>query len=190
MAGEERTATTGNSRVTQGRGRNIAYRLGLALEMLGAAVLAVLYPLESPFYTVGIMLFELGALLAALSLFVRSAWLKGLVLAAVLAGIPLQAAGVLFAPPEHAVTVILSGIGLVALGAAGMAAKEAYCFGWREGWGLAGLLPAVALANLFGMVDTVFNALGFSLLFLLLLSLTGRKLRQPLSLGSSSEDRC
>lgn len=53
--------------VRYGRRHDVSYRIGWLMQMLGAGVLAVLYPLESPFYTAGIMLFELGALIAALS---------------------------------------------------------------------------------------------------------------------------
>ena len=58
---EEQIATAG---LAYGRRHDISYRAGLVMQVLGAAVLAVLYPLESPFYTVGIMLFNAGALLS------------------------------------------------------------------------------------------------------------------------------
>src|SRR5512139_1208994 len=104
MTREEQITAQG---ITYGRRRDIAYRAGLVLQVLGAAVLAVLYPLGSPFYSAGIMLFELGALLSAITLLVRKSWIKKLLLGAVLAGIPVQAAGMLFAPPELAGTVVL-----------------------------------------------------------------------------------
>ncbi|HUI67014.1 MAG TPA: hypothetical protein VL087_02240 [Nitrospirota bacterium] len=49
-----------------GRRHDISYRTGLVVQALGsAAVLHVLYPLASPFYTADIMLFEIGVLLSA-----------------------------------------------------------------------------------------------------------------------------
>jgi len=78
----------------------------------------------------------------------------------------------------------------VCVGAGGMAAKEAYCFGYREGWLLAMFgFPVMVLANLFGRENHAFNSIGFSILFLLLLSLTGKKLKQKL-LSSCSTNVC
>ena len=171
---------SGTAGITGGRRRNIAYRAGLVLQMLGAAGLAVLYPFGSPFYSAGIMLFEVGVLISVVTLSVSRSWFRNLLLGNVLAGFPVQTAGILFAPPELAGTVILAGIGLVCLGAAGMAGKEAYCFSWKEGWALAVLLPLAVLANLFGRENSIYNALAFSAVFLLFLSLAGRKLRQPI----------
>ena len=174
---EEQLATAG---ISYGRRHDITYRAGLVAQMLGAAVLAVLYPLRSPFYPVGIMLFEAGALLSGIYLFVWMTWIKKLLLGSILIGIPLQLYGWMYAPEQFAVSVILAGIGLVCVGAGGMAGKEAYCFSWREGWMLMWLYPVLVLTNLLGREYIVFNSLGFSAAFLLLLSLTGRKLKQPL----------
>jgi uncharacterized integral membrane protein len=162
-----------------GRRQDISYRAGLVLQALGLALLSVLYPIESPFYTVGIMIFDLGALFSAVYLLVWMKALKHLILAAVLAGLALQIAGSFVVSEEHAGTIILAGIGLVCAGASGMAGKEAYCFGYREGWFL-GLLgfPVMVLANLLASENIIFNSLGFSALFLLMLSLTGRNLKQ------------
>jgi hypothetical protein len=62
-----------------------------------------------------------------------------------------------------------------------MAGKEAYGFRYREGWLLMLLgFPLLVLANLLGKENRLLNSFGFSALFLLLLSLTGKKLGQPL----------
>jgi uncharacterized integral membrane protein len=165
---------------TYGRRHDISYRAGLVMQVLGAAVLAVLYPLENPFYTVGIMLFEAGVILSAAYLLVWISWIKKIIFGAVVAGIALQVAG-LYAPEEHAGSIIIGGIGIVCAGAAGMAGKEAYCFRYREGWllMLAGF-PLLALANLFAKENRIFNAVGFAALFLMLLFLAGKKLKEPL----------
>jgi uncharacterized integral membrane protein len=166
---------------THGRSREMSYRAGLVLQALGAAVLAVLYPIRSPFYSAGIMLFEVGVVFSAIAFPIRTAWIRSLVGTAVIAGIPLQIIGMFHAPPEMASTAILSGIGLVCLGAAVMAAKEAYCLAFTAGWLLSGFLPLVVTANLLGKENVIYNSLAFSLIFLLLLFLAGRQLKQPLA---------
>jgi uncharacterized integral membrane protein len=165
--------------LSYGRRHDISYRAGLIVQVLGAAALAVLYPLANPFYSIGIMLFNAGALLSGVYLLVWMSWVKKIILGSILIGIPLQIVG-LYAPPQYSGTIILLGIGLVCMGAGGMVGKEAYCFAYREGWMLLWLYPILILANLMGKEHPVFNALGFSTAFLLLLSLTGKKLKQPL----------
>jgi uncharacterized integral membrane protein len=75
------------------------------------------------------------------------------------------------------------------VGAAGLVGKEAYCFAYREGWILLWSYPLMVLVNLMARESRVFNSLGFSLLFLLLLSLVGKKLKQPL-LASCATNVC
>jgi uncharacterized integral membrane protein len=150
------------------------------MQVLGTAVLAILYPIGNPFYSLGLMLFEAGVLLCAGCLYSEQAWSKKLLLGAVLAGIGFQVYG-LYAPEEYAGTVIICGIGLVCAGAAGIAGQEACYFKYREGWIVMFLLPLLVLANLFGKENSVLNAIGFSVLFIALLLLTGKKLRQPLA---------
>jgi uncharacterized integral membrane protein len=176
--------------LTYGRRQDISYRAGLVLQVFGAAVLAVLYPLENPFYTAGIMLFEAGVLLSSIYLLVWMSWVKNLILGLVVIGLALQVAGCLTIQEQHAGSVMIAGVGLVCAGAAGMAGKEAYCFGYREGWLLMMLgFPLVVLENLIGKENRIFNSLGFSVLFLLLLSLTGKKLKQRL-LSSCTMNVC
>jgi uncharacterized integral membrane protein len=165
--------------IKYGKRHDISYRAGFIMQVLGLGILAVLYPLESPFYTIGIMLFEAGALLAAVYLLVWMTWIKKVILGAIVVGIALQVAG-FYAPEQHAGSIIIAGIGLVCAGAAGMAGKEAYCFAWREGWMLMWLYPIVIFANLFMNAGLVFNTLAFSALFILNLFLAGKKLKQPL----------
>lgn len=161
------------------RRHDISYRTGLIMQVIGAALLAVLYPLESPFFTIGIMLFEVGVLISAVSLLIWKRIVKKIIIGSVLIGLALQVAG-FFAAPEHAGSIMIAGIGLVCVGAAGMVGKEAYCFGYPEGWLLMIGFPLMVLANLLGKENHIFNSLGFSALFLLLLSLAGKKLNQKL----------
>lgn len=170
---------------TSGKKQDIAYRAGLVIQLLGAAILAVLYPLGNPFYSLGIMLFEVGVLLSAASLIRKRSWVGKAIGTTVLAGIALQVSG-FYAPEEYAGILLLSGIGLVCAGAAGIAGKEACCTGYREGWILMLVLFLLVAANLFGRENQIFNAVGFSALFLILLSLAGKKLRQPLAADASS----
>ena len=172
---EEHVATAG---LTYGRRHDIFYRAGFVIQMLGAAILAVLYPLESPFYTIGIMVFEIGVMLSAAYLLVRMRSVKKFITGSVLLGLALQVAGSFYLPEQYAGTVLIIGIGLVCVGAGGMAGKEAYYFGYREGWLLLLLFPVMVLVNLLGKENRAFNSLGFSILFLLLLSLAGKKLKQ------------
>jgi uncharacterized integral membrane protein len=173
-----------------GRRHDISYRAGLVTQVFGSALLAVLYPLDSPFYTVGVLIFETGVLLSALYLLVWMPWIKIIVLAFVFVGIALQVFG-LYALEEYAGSIIIGGIGIVCTASAGMAGKEAYCFKYREGWLLMLLgFPSMVLANLLCKESRVFNSIGFSLLFLLLLSLTGRKLKEPLLPKCSATGGC
>lgn len=176
--------------LTYGRRHDISYRAGLVIQVLGAAILAVLYPLESPFYTIGIMIFEIGVLLSAVYLLVWMRSIKKIILGSVVTGLALQAAGSFAVPEQYAGTTMIIGIGLVCVGAGGMVGKEAYCFGYREGWLLMLIgFPVIILANVMGKENRVFNSLGFSILFLLLLSLTGKKLKQQL-LSKCSTEAC
>ncbi len=174
--------------VAYGRRHDFSYRAGMVLQALGIGALAVLYPLGSPFYTAGIMVFEIGVLLSAIYLLVWITWIKKFLLGAVLAGLPLQIAG-LYAPPQYAGTIIIAGIGLVCVGAAGMAGKEAYCFSWREGWVLMWSFPAVIIVNVLMKENRILNSIAFSGMFILLLSLTGKKLGQPI-LERCAADAC
>jgi uncharacterized integral membrane protein len=164
-----------------GRRHDISYRAGLVLQVLGTALLAVLYPLESPFYTIGIMLFDVGVFISVLYLPVRMRPAKLVILGSVISGLALQVAGASIVSEQHAGSVMITGIGFVCAGAGGMLGREAYCFGYREGWVLAaGGFPGMILTNLLGRENRIVNSLGFSILFLLLLSLTGKKLNQRL----------
>ena len=102
---EEQIAIAG---LTYGRRHDISYRAGLIMQVLGAAVLAVLYPLENPFYTIGIMVFNAGALLSGIYLFVWMSWVKKIILGSIIIGIPLQIIG-LYGPPQYSGTIILAG---------------------------------------------------------------------------------
>lgn len=179
----------GRSGISYSRKHDAAYRSGMVLQALGAAVLAVLYPLESPFYSAGIMLFELGVLLSGMFLLVWISWIKKLLLGSILIGIPLQLFGLLAAPPEHAIPFIFAGIGFVCVGAAGIVGKEAYCFGYREGWALMWLYPLLVIITIVGHEQRIVHSLAFSCHFLLYLSLVGKKLRQPL-LASCASNAC
>jgi hypothetical protein len=101
----------------------------------------------------------------------------------VLIGLILQVAGYFVAPEQFAGPALIAGISFVCAGTAGMVGKEAYCFGYREGWLLMMFgFPIMVIANRLGREYRIFNSIGFSILFLLLLSLVGKRLKQkPLS---------
>ena len=182
---EEQLALAG---IKYGKRHDLSYRAGFVMQVLGMGILAVLYPLDSPFYTIGIMLFEAGVLLAAVYLLVWMTWIRKVILGAIVAGIALQVAG-FYAPEQYAGSVIIAGIGLVCAGAAGLAGKEAYCFQYCEGRMLMWLYPIVIVANLVWNVSLAVNAIAFSALFILNLFLTGKKLKQPI-LASCVSNAC
>ena len=71
-----------------------------------------------------------------------------------------------------------------------MVGKEAYCFGYREDWLLMMIgFPVMVLENLINRENRVFNSLGFSVQFLLLLSITGKKFKRRL-LSSCTANVC
>ncbi len=183
---EEQIAMAG---YTYGRRHDISYRIGLVAQVLGAALLAVLYPPGNPFYTTGIIVFEAGVLLSAVYLLVWMRSVKTFILIMVIIGLAIQAFGPVFAAGRSSGPVMIAGIGFVCIGASGIVGKEAYCFGYREGWGLVIMFPIMVLVNLLGGANIIFNSIGFSILFLLLLSLTGKKLRQRL-LSPCSKNVC
>jgi len=171
---EEQLVRTG---LAYGRRHALAYRTGLVLQVLGTAVLSVLYPLQSPFYTIGIMLFEAGVLLSGIFLVARMSAMKWIIIGSIIAGLALQIAG-FNVQEQYAGLMIIAGIGLVCAGAAGMAGNEAYGFAYREGWLLMVALAFMVLLNLLGKENQLLNSIGFSLVFLLLLSLVGKKLKE------------
>lgn len=173
-----------NAGLAYGRKHDRFYRSGLVTQVFGLALLAVLYPLESPFYTAGIMLFEIGVLLSAIFLIVSIQPIKTIILLSVMIGFTLQIAGYFSASEQNAGTLMISGIGFVCMGASGIVGKEAYCFGYWDGWLLAGIFPVMVLVNLFARENFILNSLGFSVLFLLFLSLTGKKVKQLLMASS------
>jgi hypothetical protein len=87
-------------------------------------VLAVLYPLASPFYTAGIMLFEIGVLLSAIYLLVWISWVKKIILGLVLIGLMLQVAGYFVAPEQYAGPVLIAGMASSVRGPRGWWAKR------------------------------------------------------------------
>jgi len=161
----------------------IFYRAGIVMQVLGAALLAVLYPLGNPFYTLGIMCFESGVLLAAIYLVIERPLVKKILLLVIAFGLVLQIAG-FYVAEDYAGLAIMGGISLVCAGAAGMASNEAYRMKCLEGWMLSLFgFPTIIIANLFFKENHIFNSLCFSGLFLLLLSLAGKTLKQFMRSG-------
>lgn len=155
-----------------------ASRAGLLMQITGAGLLALLFPLEHPFFTAGILVFEAGALLSAFRMIARRDPMRFIPSGAVLTGIIVQIFGLYAAPAEHAIMVTLAGVGLAGGGAALMAGITATGASAREGWMLAALYPVLVIANLSGRASFLFNTIGFSLHFLLLVALQGRLSRQ------------
>lgn len=164
------------------------YRIGFVVQMLGMCGLAVLYPINNPFYTAGIMLFELGVLLSGIYLLVWISWIKKIILNSAVFGILLQIAAYNLAPEQYAVPIMISGVGFVCVAAAVIVGKEAFCCGYREGWMLIWLYPIAILINLSVGEIRVFNSVLFASMFLLHLSLSIRIFRHPLLASPIRED--
>jgi len=160
--------------------QNFFLHTGLILQTLGLATLAVLYPLENPFYTVGILTFEGGVLLSSLTFFVIRHRSLIIIFVLALVALSIQFFG-LSAPEEYAGSIIIGGIWLICTLAALMAGGIGFVL--KLPWFFLLLLfafPVIPLMNFFCKVNHVFNAVGFSSLFLVQLFLTGKKLQQPL----------
>ena len=153
-------------------GTGFCYRIGFLMQASGMALLAILYPMQNPFFSVGIMLFETGVLFSAICLN-ASVPSKVIILFMVVSGILLQLSG-FFIYEEYAGFVILTGIGILCLGASGLIGREAFRTHRMESWFLATGLSLIAFANIFLKINFIFNVMSFSVLFLLLLFFTGQ----------------
>jgi len=158
--------------------QKILFRLGLVIQVIGLAILAVLYPLESPFFTIGIMLFEIGVLFSSLPFLGSSSWLDKAVCFLTVIGILVQFLG-FYAPEEYAGLIIISGVGLISAAAAVITGNALYSLKLNRGlFVLVIFFPVMPLINILFNVNHVLNAAVLSSLFLLLLFLTGKTLRQ------------
>ncbi|HCC68721.1 MAG TPA: hypothetical protein DEP99_02415 [Nitrospiraceae bacterium] len=166
------------------RSYDIAYRWGYVLQSIGALILASFYFFKIPYEFAGIVIFDIGIALSSMFLLVWKASIKRFILWCTFSGIAVQLLSLLPIPVSE--KIFLIGLGLTLAGGAGLVGKEAYCFGFIEGWLLFFAYPIVLLANLFGMPSHSLNSAFFALIAFLQLSFLRKKLRQPLLKGCES----
>lgn len=158
--------------------QKILFRLGLIVQVIGLAILAVLYPLENPFFTIGIMVFEIGVLFASVPFLGSCSWLDKAVCFLTIIGILLQFLG-FYAPEEYAGLIIISGVGIISAAASVITGNMLYSLKLNRGlFVLVILFLVMPLINILFNVNHVLNAAAFSSLFILLLFFTGKTLRQ------------
>jgi len=160
------------------RSYDIAYRAGFAAQAAGATAFSVLYILKSPFFIVPFLLFEAGLALSSLYLLVWKASIKRFILRSLVIGLLLQAVSLLGFP--HSDKVFFAGLGFVLVSGAGLTGKEAYCFGWPEGWLLLIAYPVAVLPNFFVVNADRINSVMSVAIAVLWVSFLRKKLSQPL----------
>lgn len=171
------------------RSYDIAYRAGFVLQSAGAVLFTVLYISGKPFHPLSLAVFEGGVALSSVFLLVWNASVKRFILGCLVLGVLLEVAGLL--SPYYGEKIFLVGLGFILAAGAGIMGKEAYCFGFLEGWALLAAYPLVILPNLFASGSHVgglhgFNAVMAIIITLLQLSFLRRKLSQPLLRGCDS----
>jgi uncharacterized integral membrane protein len=171
------------------RSYDIAYRAGFVLQSAGAVLFTALYILGKPFYPLSLAVFEAGVALSGVFLLVWNASVKRFILGCLVLGFIAQGAGLL--SPYYGEKIFLIGLGFVLAAGAGIMGKEAYCFGYLEGWALLASYPIALLPNLFASGPPGDGLYGFNaamalIITLLHLSFLRRKLSQPLLRGCES----
>ncbi|MEW6409645.1 MAG: DUF2301 domain-containing membrane protein [Nitrospirota bacterium] len=162
------------------RSYDIAYRIGYPIQLLGILYLTLAFIFAFPYMVAGVFIFESGVVLSSIFLLVWKREIKRFILMATFAGILLQAVSYIVVPEPYLRTLFIIGVGLVCVGGAGLVGKEAYCFGFGEGWLILLLYPVIIFINLIGVENRVIlSTLYISLLLLHVLFLR-KKLSQPL----------
>lgn len=165
--------------------RELAYRSGFVLQTPGYA-LAICYlywrsALESPEVVLGAayVFLTLGVLLSATLLRMRKKPVQLFVATTAVAGGLIEAAGLVLGVPA----LVVGGLAVVLIAAAGLAGREANCFALSEGWLLIPAYVVLASSVLWGEYagqQLIAAKLLWIAVFLLFFSFTIRKLGQPL----------
>lgn len=160
------------------RSYDITYRVGYVIQTLASIHFVILYYFKSHLSSYALGLFEAGITLSAMFLLVWKASIKRFILRCIFIGIILQIASLFNIPFSEKVFFI--GLGFTLAGGAGLAGKEAYCFGFMEGWLLLVAYPLAVIPNLLGLSSHSYN-LGIAVVITLLqISFLRKKLSQPL----------
>lgn len=159
------------------RSYDITYRIGYILQSIGATVFFILYFLQSG-YIIPLIIFEAGVLLSSLFLLVWKRDIKRFILIMTLSGIVIQILSLFV--PDYRTNIFCLGLGFILAGGAGLVGKEAYCFGFIEGWILLLIYPIGIIPNILGIVSPVFNQFLSGAIAVLQVSFLRKKLSQPL----------
>jgi uncharacterized integral membrane protein len=165
------------------RSYDIAYRVGYCLQSIGSIVFFIFYFIKRiDFLLFPLILFNSGIALSSIYLLVWKAEIKRFILRMTFFGIALQIIGYFISPinPFYSEKLFFLGLGLTLVGGAGLVGKEAYCFGFVEGWILLVLYPLAIIPNLFGFASYKYDVVIILLIAIFQLSFLRRKLSQPL----------
>jgi uncharacterized integral membrane protein len=86
----------------------------------------------------------------------------------------------IFLLPEYRTNIFCLGLGFILAGGAGLVGKEAYCFGFIEGWLLLLIYPVTIIPNIMGLSSHNFNLILSGIIAFLQVSFLRKKLSQPL----------
>lgn len=167
------------------RSYDIAYRIGFVIQSAGALGFTILYFLKHPIYLYALILFEAGICLSSVFLLVWKASIKKFILRCFVIGVIFQLMSLSGLPLND--KMFWLGLGFVLAAGGGLTGKEAYCFGYPEGWLLLIAYPVAVLPNLFGFSAYEFNLLMAAAIALLQVSFLRRKLSQPLLKGCEAD---
>ncbi len=160
------------------RSYDITYRIGYILQSTGSTVLFLLYFVRSELFLIPLFLFEAGIVLSSLFLLVWKREIKRFILIMTFLGIVIQLLS-LFTGSLKA-NIFSLGLGFLLAGGAGLVGKEAYCFGFIEGWLLLLVYPVAIIPNILGFGSHNFNLVLSGLIAVLQVSFLRKKLSQPL----------
>lgn len=164
------------------RSYDITYRMGYVLQSIGSVSFAVMYGLRESLWIIPLSIFEAGIILCALYLLVWKAEIKRFIKKMAFAGTAVQILSFFIYSTNafYGQILFFLGLGFVLIGGAGLVGKEAYCFGFNEGWILLIFYPLAIIPNLFGFSSFNYNLIVSSAIAILQVSFLRRKLSQPL----------
>lgn len=160
------------------RSYDITYRIGYILQSIGATGFFLLYFLKTDFSVIPLLIFEAGIALSSLFLLVWKREIKRFILIMTFSGIAIQVLSLFIS--DYRTNIFCLGLGFILAGGAGLVGKEAYCFGFVEGWLLLLLYPIAVIPNIFGFGSHNLNLFLSGVTAFLQVSFLRKKLSQPL----------
>lgn len=160
------------------RSYDIIYRIGYILQSISATVFFLLYFLKTDFSIIPLLIFEAGIALSSLFLLVWKREIKRFIIIMTFSGIVIQILSLFIS--DYRTNIFCLGLGFILAGGAGLVGKEAYCFGFIEGWLLLLFYPIAVIPNIFGLSSHNFNLVLSGAIAFLQVSFLRKKLSQPL----------